>query len=99
MAPTDYLRYFIALALVIALILLLGQLAKKYNWAALGIKLSHLKTDKRLRIVEMQAIDTRHRLVIARRDAVEYILAVSPDQITLLDTVPVEPSPSSSEIA
>lgn len=88
MAPADYLRYVIALAAVLGLILILGQLAKTYNWAQLGIKLSHMKADKRLRIVEVQAIDTRHRLLIARRDDVEYVLVVSPEQVTLLDTVP-----------
>lgn len=100
MSNPDYLRFVIALAFVLGLIFILGQLAKRYNWSQVGIKLSQMKSDKRLRIVEVQAIDTRHRILIARRDNTEYVLAVSPETITLLDTVPViSSSTSSSETA
>ncbi len=86
MPTTDYVRYIMALLVVLGLIFLLGQLAQKYNWASLGIKLAS-RNNKRFRVIEMQAIDNRHKLLLARRDNIEYVLAVSPDRVILLDTL------------
>ena len=96
MPTTDYIRYVTALLLVLGLIVLLGQIAKKYNWAQMGIKLAS-RSNKRLRITEIQPIDTRNRLIIAQRDDVEYVLAVSADRMTLLDKIPVPLAPISSD--
>lgn len=91
MQSVDYVRYMLALAVVLGAILLLGKLARHYDWTRLGVKLT-ARQAKRLRVTDMQAIDTRHRLVIARCDATEYLLAVGPDHITLLDKNPVTDS-------
>ena len=94
--PTINIFYdLMAFILVLGLILLCGQLAKKYNWAQMGIKLAS-RSNKRLRILEIQPIDTRHRLVLAQRDNVEYVLAVSAERITLLDKLPATISPALS---
>ena len=84
MEPVAYLRYVLALGLVLGLIALMGWAGKKYGWAQLGIKLPP-RAGKRLHILEVQSIDTRNRIILLRRDQTDYMLAVNPDGITILD--------------
>lgn len=93
MQSVDYVRYLLALVIVLGAILLLGKLARYYDWTRLGVKLT-ARQARRLRVTDMQAIDTRHRLVIARCDATEYLLAVGPENVTLLDKIPATDDPA-----
>lgn len=80
----DYIKFLLAFAVVLGLIWLLGSVSRKFNLSQLGIKLAS-SGQKRLQIISIQALDTRHRLVLIRRDDVEHLLAVSPDRVTLIE--------------
>jgi flagellar protein FliO/FliZ len=80
----DYIKFILAFTVVLGLIWLLGLVSKKLNLSQLGIKMSS-SGPKRLQIISMQALDTRHRLVLVRRDNTEHLLAVSPDRVTVIE--------------
>jgi flagellar biogenesis protein FliO len=88
MPTSDYLRSILSLLTVLGLMVgflfALKYLSQKYDLSQWGAKLT-TRTQKRLRIIETQVLDTRHRLLIAQRDDVEYVLAISPDRVTVLD--------------
>lgn len=92
MEQLNYLRYLLAFAIVMGLICLMGWAGKKFGWAQLGIKMASPQ-NKRLQVISMQSIDTRNRLVLIRRDNTEHLLAVGPEQITVIETN-ITPPPS-----
>lgn len=78
----DYLRFVLALAFVLSLMGIFAQLAKRANWG----KMAALnKGGKRLTVIEMRAIDTRHKLALVRCDEREYLLVLGPDGQSVLD--------------
>ena len=66
-----YLRFVLAFALVMGLIVLCAYLARRLGF---GGKIGSLR-NRRLQIVETTAIDAKNRLVLVRRDSVEHLLA------------------------
>ena len=71
---TDYLRFVFALAFVIALILILAVLAKRYG---LGYRTISKRTMKRrLSISEIMPLDGKRKLVLVRRDDQEHLLLI-----------------------
>ncbi len=88
----DYLKFLAALVFVLALIGALAYFARRHG---LGGMVAPIRArDRRLFLIESLAIDPRHRLVLVRRDTVEYVLligntnmvieriSVSPDSLT-----------------
>lgn len=76
LASTHYLRFALALALVLGLIALLAWLAKRFR---IGSFQSVRNSSARLQVVESLAVDARQRLLIIRRDDKEHLLLVGPD--------------------
>ncbi|MBL8631234.1 MAG: flagellar biosynthetic protein FliO [Rhodospirillaceae bacterium] len=84
MDNTTYIRFFLALVIVLGLIFALTWLLKRFGigqnqMGALGRK-------KRLRTVESTSLDARHRLVLVRRDNVEHLLVLSPSSATVIES-------------
>ena len=83
MEVTDYLRFILALALVVGLILALGWALKRYGTGNFNRALT---AKRRLRTVESTSIDSRHRLILVRRDAVEHLVLVGPGTTQVIET-------------
>lgn len=73
MTTAAYLQFVLALAFVVGLILGIGWLARR---AGLGMPVLAKGRQRRLRVVEMIALDPRRRLVLVRRDDREHLLLV-----------------------
>lgn len=72
----DYLRFGLALILVLGLIGLAAYLARRLGLAgATPIKRSR---NRRLAVVETAALDAKRRLVLVRRDGSEHLLLLGP---------------------
>ena len=89
-ALTDYLRFMLALAFVLGLILGAALLAKRFgigNQAPM-----RLRGQKRLAIVESIALDTKHRLLLVRRDQIEHLIVIGATSDMLIETSIAMPS-------
>lgn len=74
-----YLRFALALILVLGLIALLAWVLRRFG---MGMKLAK---GKRLGVVEVQSLGPRHRLILLRRDQVEHLVLVGPHSETLIE--------------
>jgi len=73
MEPPDILRFIFALIFVIALIIGLTIILRKFN----GFSFPNLKGGKRrLGIVEILPIDTRRKLVLLKKDEREFLVLI-----------------------
>ncbi|MBX6323286.1 MAG: flagellar biosynthetic protein FliO [Rhodospirillaceae bacterium] len=71
-----YLRFAAALAFVLALIAVVGWIARR---AGLGARLPRGGgRQRRMGLVEVLPLDAKRRLVLVRRDGVEHLLLVGP---------------------
>lgn len=84
MDATSYLRFVLALIVVLGMIFAVTWIMKR-----LGVgqnQLGSLGRKRRLRTVESANIDGRHRLVLVRRDAVEHLVLVGPTASQVIET-------------
>ena len=77
---TDYIRYIGALLFVIALIMGLAVLLRRLGNSSLMGGMAVKRSDKRLRVLEIQQIDPRRRLVLVAQDDVEHLLLIGPER-------------------
>lgn len=78
-----YLRFVAVLLLVLALIVALAWIARR---AGLGTRIApNAGKRRRLSIVEVAPLDARHKLVLIRRDAVEHLVLLGPNQDLLVE--------------
>jgi len=92
-ALTDYVRFMLALAFVLGLILGAALLAKRFgigNQAPM-----RLRGTKRLAIVESMALDTKHRLLLVRRDQTEHLIVIGATSDLVIETGIAAPAASS----
>ena len=92
-ALTDYVRFMLALAFVLGLILGAALLAKRFgigNQAPM-----RLRGTKRLAIVESMALDTKHRLLLVRRDQTEHLIVIGATSDLVIETGIAAPASSS----
>jgi flagellar protein FliO/FliZ len=93
---TSYIRFILALIVVIGMIFAVTWVMKR-----LGVgqnQLGALGRKRRLRTVESANIDGRHRLVLVRRDAVEHLVLLGPTTSQVIETgipAPSDDSPPS----
>lgn len=73
MEVSEYLRFVIALAFVLAMIALLTYVAKRAGW---GYRIPQRNAKRRLGISEMIPLDSRRRLVLIKRDETEHLLLI-----------------------
>lgn len=84
-----YLRFPLALAFVLGLILLAALILRKYGWPV-G---SSARQGARLKLIETLPLDPKRRLVLVRRDQVEHLVILAPDGGLVVERgVPVPPS-------
>ena len=94
------LRAVVALACVL---LLIGGVAYGLRfWAQrAGSRVAMSKTDKRLRIQEVLALDVRHRFVLVTKDDQEYFLLLGQSEPVILDgpcPKPLSTEPQEGEV-
>jgi flagellar protein FliO/FliZ len=75
-----YLRFALALILVLGLIALLAWLLRRFG---MGVKVTK---NRRLGIVEVHMLGPRHRLMLIRRDDVEHLVVVGPTSETVIES-------------
>jgi flagellar protein FliO/FliZ len=75
LSTLDYLRFVSALVFVLALI---GALAWAVRRFGLAGRLGAPRSQGRLSVVEVAALDARRRLVLVRRDTTEHLLLIGP---------------------
>ena len=68
----SYLRFFLALVFVLALIGVFAALARRFG---LGYRRPDMRGKRRrLQLVEVMPVDTKRRLLLVRRDATEHLI-------------------------
>lgn len=95
MGASTYIQAVLALILVVGIILALAWLLRRYGLGegpqgALGRK-------KRLATIESTTVDSRHRLVLVRRDETEHLILVGPGDSFVVERgihTPVDKSPN-----
>ena len=75
-----YLRFALALVLVLGLIALLAWLLRRFG---MGVKMTK---GRRLGVSEVQMLGPRHKLMLIRRDDVEHLVIVGPTGETVVES-------------
>jgi flagellar protein FliO/FliZ len=95
MDATSYLRFILALVLVLGLILGLAWALKRLGLGDGGR--GPLTRRRRLRMVESTMVDSRHRVVLVRRDDVEHLVLVGPNTSQVIERGIVAPMEEAAE--
>ena len=80
-----YLRFALALALVLGLIGLAAWAARRFGMGGRVRVSAGARRGKRLAIAEALAVDNKRRLVLVRRDGVEHLLLLGPHGDTVVE--------------
>ena len=88
-----YLRFALALILVLGLIALLAWLLRRFG---MGVKLTK---GRRLGVSEVQMLGPRHKLMLIRRDDVEHLVIVGPATETVVESGIKAPASFASALA
>ncbi len=92
MGASDYLRFILSLAFVLALMVLLSYIVRR---TGLGTA-NPLGRNKRLNIQETRQIDPRHKLVLIKCDDREHLVILGPQGQTIIDSnIPEHKEPTS----
>lgn len=78
-----YWRFVGALVLVVALILCIAWLAKRFG---LGGRMATARGKRRLSIQEVLPLDGKRRLVLLKRDSVEHLLLIGLNDDVVVET-------------
>jgi flagellar protein FliO/FliZ len=78
-----YLRFLLALAGIIALIVVLAFLARRFGLVR-GV--TGGGAARRLAVVEVTAVDAKRRLVLLRRDDTEHLVLLGPDSAVVVES-------------
>ena len=88
-----YLRFFLALVFVLALIGVLTAVARRYG---LGYRAASRKgKGRRLSIVEAIPIDAKRRLVLLQRDTTEHLVLLGGGSDLLIESISTPPAEGS----
>jgi flagellar protein FliO/FliZ len=88
-----YLRFALALILVLGLIALLAWLLRRFG---MGVKMTK---GRRLGVSEVQMLGPRHKLMLIRRDDVEHLVIVGPTGETVVESGIKPPASFASTLA
>ena len=86
----QYVRFVLALLFVLGLIGLLAFVLRRFGLG--GVRISPAvrgtarNTERRLSVVEVATVDTRHRLVLVRRDSVEHLVLLGANSDLLIES-------------
>jgi flagellar protein FliO/FliZ len=86
-----YLRFAMALGLVIALILILAWFARRAGFGGITAKPAGRK--RRLAVVEVLTLDPKRRLVLLRRDGTEHLVILGAGGETVIEQGIAAPEP------
>ena len=78
-----YLRFLLALVLVLGLIGALAWAVRRFGFA--GQLTPNTGKSPRLTVVEVKALDSRRKLVLFRRDGYEHLVLLGPSQDLLVE--------------
>ncbi len=82
MEALEYLRFLLALAFIVGLIVIIAWAAKRYGLAP---RISG-NSNGRLGVVAVQTVDTRRKLILIRRDDREHLILIGPTADTIVET-------------
>ena len=82
---TDYIRFVLALAFVLGLIVLATVAARRFGMMP-RVTQRKKQTGKRLAIVEIAPIDAKRRLILVRRDEVEHLIVLGTSSELLIES-------------
>ncbi|MCB2106630.1 MAG: flagellar biosynthetic protein FliO [Rhodobacteraceae bacterium] len=88
MEITDYIRFVLALVLVLGLIFAFSWAMKRFGFGAAG---GGLMARRRLRTIESAQLDGRHRVFLVRRDDIEHLIVVGPNTSAVIESGIVPP--------
>ena len=93
----DYIRFVLALVFVLALIGLFTWLVRRFG---LGARVRPMRGHgRRLRIVEVAAVDAKHRVVLVRRDRTEHLVLLGGGSDVVIESgiaAPADSGPTDS---
>jgi len=78
-----YLRFALALVLVIALIGALAWIVRRFGW---GSRFVAPAAKRRLGVLEVLPLDGKRRLVLLRRDEAEHLVLLGSDRDLLIES-------------
>lgn len=83
MSTIGYVQYIAALIFVIGLVIAAGWVARRFGLG--GAMATPLGRRRRLQMIEVLPVDARRRLVLVRRDDVEHLLLIGPNDALLVE--------------
>lgn len=90
MEVVDYTRFFLSLAFVVALMWACAWLAKRFG---LDKKLRGITTPTgRLSVADTLYLDPKRKLMLVRADAREYVILLTGESVTVIDTLDGKPN-------
>lgn len=89
-----YIRFMLALVLVLALIGGLAWAARRFGFG--GQLTPNKGKSPRLSVVEVRVLDSRRKLVLLRRDGCEHLVLLGPNQDLLLESAIQAPRDAAS---
>ena len=92
----NYMRFIAALVFVLALIGLATWLARRFGF---GVRAPMVRrADRRLSVVEVATVDSKHRAVLLRRDDREHLILIGGTNDVVVETgIPARPDAASGE--
>lgn len=84
MDTTGYLKFLFALAFVLALMLALSWLTRRFGPGNTGI--ISRRGERRLKVVEQVVLDARRRMVLVQRDNTQHLLLLGVNAETVIET-------------
>jgi flagellar protein FliO/FliZ len=83
-----YSQFVLALVFVLALIGILGALARRLGLG--GIRAAKGSPERRISIVEVRPLDAKRKVILLRRDHVEHLIIIGPASELLIESgIPV----------
>lgn len=78
-----YSQFVLALVFVLALIGILGAIARRLGLG--GIRAAKGASERRISIVEVRPLDAKRKLILLRRDQVEHLIIIGPSSEMLIE--------------
>jgi flagellar protein FliO/FliZ len=97
LGAVDYVRYLLALVIVLGLIGGLAVLGRRLGFGDQGALRSGRR---RLAVVESLMVDGKRRLVLLRRDSAEHLVLLGPGADVVIEThiaTPAKPAPPAEQ--
>lgn len=84
LASEGYLKFIFALVFVLALMLILSWLVRRFG--AGHVNITPRNGDRRVRLVEQVILDPRRRLVLVQRDNAQHLILLGANGETVIET-------------